>query len=608
MKEYKMEKVKPQLSKDSVIRILLIGIIVMLEYFCLQYSCIPSTSSFVQQGGWILFDFFALLLLNVFLCIILNNWKIVLGVSTVCTAIYSVVNHYIVIYHESPLVYSELANFKTALNVTSGYNFEFDAVVLRILMIFAFQLFLLCAFFKTKHRKSMKHWIIRMAFFLCGCIIVVMLLFGNNPIKERYTTFWTWQEPVQKYGYIAYIIENIDCSINQIKKPEGDFEEYLDAVANQKSDQATLLTGEKPNVIFILNETYFDLGTYTDIDTNIDPFEAFYSIEGATFGHAVVPSVAHGTNNSEYELLTSNSMYLLMNEAPFNYLSMDKTKGNIAQYFNALGYDTFAMHCCPASNYSRNTGYRELGFQNLILGEENFKYKNYNGNRKWLDSDNYKDVIETLERCEDRPAFIYLLTFQNHGGYTQNEPQLDTVEVTSNHSDFDEQIEEFLTSANLSSVAIVELVEYFKDYEEPTIICMLGDHAPSFLKELEPKSGMSVLEQEVAKRSTPYMIWANYDLEDSDLGNLEYVNLTDLSSVVLAKGGFPLTPYQKNILKLRKQVPVRTSNGILMYTDGKLDNFSTESRNYNLINQYFYLEYSNLTGEKYNPSLFELEK
>ncbi len=607
MKNRKIKNAMSCFSKENFIKIVLIGTIVMLEYFCLQFSCIPSTSRFIQQGSWLLFDFFVLLLANVFLCIILNNWKLVLGMSTVCTVVYSIINHYVVIYHESPIVYSELANFKTALNVASGYDFAVDAVVLRIMVVFAFQMFLLYFFFKQKQQKSIKRWLARVVFFSFGCIMVAVLLFGNNPIKERYTTFWTWEEPVQKYGYVAYAIENIDCSMNQIKIPEGYSQEYLNAIAIKKSDQATLSKASKPNVIFILNETFFDLNVYTEVKTNVDPFKEFYCIEDATFGYAVVPTVAHGTNNSEYELLTSNSMYLLHNEAPFNYLDMSKTKGNIAQYFNSLGYNTYAMHCCPASNYSRNTGYSELGFQNLILGEENFNHVNYNGNRKWLDADNYKDVIDTLSQNKEKPAFIYLLTYQNHGGYTQNEKHHDSVDIQTTHGNLNEEMEEYLSSVSLSSKAIAELVEYFRDIEEPTIICMVGDHAPSFLKDLEPKPEMTLLEQEIAKRTVPYMIWANYDLKSTDVGDIDYVNLTDLSSVVLAKGGFPLTAYQKSILNLRNYVPVRTGNGVLMCSNGTIDNYAESSQYYELINQYLYLEYSNLTGKEYDSSLFELQ-
>lgn len=588
-----------KLLECKIAKIVIIAIIIFVEYFLLQYSCIPSVSRFFRQRIWILFNVLVLLMLNIFLCCIIRSWKVTVTVSVVVSFLFSLVNHFVVQYHESPILYSEFANLKTALNVASGYTYGVDAAVVRLLLAFIVSLFLLFLVWKMKEKFTLTKWVTHLGI-LVGCIAFVsILLYGNHPIKERYTTFWTWVEPVEKYGYIAYFMENIDCTIHRFKTPEGYSDGKIKDIVGDSTSDIVKEERQYPNVIFILNETFFDLNVYTDIETSEDPFKSFYGIEDAVYGYAVVPTVAHGTNNSEYELLTSNSMYLLFNEAPFNYLDMSTTKGNVPQYFNSLGYQTWAMHCCPASNYSRNTGYKELGFQQLILGEENFENQSYNGNRRWLDADNYKDMIRVLEENSDKPSFVYLLTYQNHGGYEQNESYFDTIQVDSEHGEYTEHIEEFLSSVSISSQAIKELTDYFKNVDQPTIICMVGDHAPSFTKDLEQKAGMTTQEQEIAKRSVPYMIWANYKLDTAKVDFYEYVNLTDLSAVVLAMADFPLTVYQKEILELREEIPVRTANGILMSKEGIIEEFSENSMYYEMVNEYYFLEFCNLTGKNY---------
>ena len=135
---------------------------------------------------------------------------------------------------------------------------------------------------------------------------------------------------------------------------------------------------------------------------------------------------------------------------------------------------------------------------------------------------------------------------------------------------------------------------------------MVGDHAPSFLKDIQPKDGLTELQQEISKRSVPYMIWANFELNESTIEYYDYVNLTDLSSVVLKICNLPNTVYQKEILSLREKVPVKTANGLLMLGDGNIEELTVDSEYYDLINDYYCLEYSNITGENYSSEVYEL--
>jgi len=66
-----------------------------------------------------------------------------------------------------------------------------------------------------------------------------------------------------------------------------------------------------PDIFLILNETFYDILLVSEIQTDKEYMGNFYDKNNAIYGHAVVPNFGRGTNKSEYELLTSNSNYLL---------------------------------------------------------------------------------------------------------------------------------------------------------------------------------------------------------------------------------------------------------------------------------------------------------
>ena len=79
---------------------------------------------------------------------------------------------------------------------------------------------------------------------------------------------------------------------------------------------------------------------------------------------------------------------------------------------------------------------------------------------------------------------------------------------------------EYLSSTKESDNAFKYLIDYFKKQDEPTIICMFGDHQPSieteFYEELLGKKQDEWEISDIQKRyATPFVLWANYDIETS---------------------------------------------------------------------------------------------
>ena len=437
-----------------------------------------------------------------------------------------------------------------------------------------------------------------------GMTLAMLLLcsaagfFGFKKIDPKSHAWAPWTEGLQVSGFIYESIYDLQKRQNPIVEPEG---YNVESIRNLESDP--IQSADYPDIILLLNETFCDLSSSVNFEADADPMAAFKEIDGAAYGQAVIANIGGGTNDSEFELLTSNSRYLLNSSAPFTFLSKEQLKNSIVRYLEeGFGYETSGMHCGTPGNYSRNIAYPYLGFDNIYLGEEAFKYKNSYGNRPWLDADNYHDLTDHYEEGGEGPRFMYLLTFQNHGGYEQNEASYDTVHVKTDFGNLTDDVNEYLTSMQSSAAAFRDLTDYFKDSKRKVIICMVGDHAPAFIADLPNDTESPVDDESINKCTVPYVIWSNYGAEVTSY--TDYATMTDLVPMTLKAAGLPLSAYYKSVLDLHEMLPIRTKTG--KYYDRDFNSGVFEgSTDKSLLSTYLYMEYNSLhAGDDYADKLY----
>ncbi len=543
-----------------------------------------------------------LLWLNLAALTLLRKWYLSVTLTTILVTIWSALNYYIIKYHGSPLLFTEFASFKTAMKVIDGYNFTWEAETTEIILlgIICFVIIIVFRLLSSKNSFGNSDSIAISSIVALGTItgLLWLCLFKWEVPKPRNTISWSWKTSVVEYGYLPLIVEDIDHSKNYLHKPEQYDLNDIVMLANSGVGQAP---SEYPDIILIINESFYDLSEYMVLDTDVDYLKSFYGIEGAVYGIAAIPNVGGGTNNTEYEVLTGNSMALLARNAPFNYVNMNNDDGNAARYLRSLGYSTAALHCEPGSNYSRNKGYPAMGFENVIMGNENFLCRRY-GNRQNLDEDNYTDMIRIGESLGQNPRFLYLLTFQNHGGWEANDESFDTVHVKKDFDDLTDDLNEYLTSIQMAADAFRGLIEYYTDSTRPTIICMLGDHAPSFITSLPPKSEFSEDEIKIYERSVPYVIWANFQMELPE--ETAFTSAVDIMPMIYKGAGLPMSTYQDYILQLHEKLPLRTSDDRFLDSSGTAGRIEGSKYEKDMM-VYYELEYNALHhGEDYQRNLF----
>jgi len=202
-----------------------------------------------------------------------------------------------------------------------------------------------------------------------------------------------------------------------------------------------------------------------------------------------------------------------------------------------------------------------------------------------------------------------MLTYQNHGGYNQNDSSLDTVHSLTDYGDLTDQVNEYLTSVSMSADAFVELTEYFKTIDRPVIVCMLGDHVPAIIPGMEPKTSLSTDEALLFKQAVPYVMWTNYNIKYD--GETSWASVIDIMPMIKKMAGVPLSIYDQMILKRHESVPVFMASGLCRNVDGEffVYNSQDERNETRLISQYLFAEYNLLSaGRDFREELFEVDQ
>ena len=591
----------------KIINIIMILFFLYIQQFQLSYSAsVGLMSNVTMKVHWVLLNMMIVAVPFIFGVLITKYVKWAILINTIIITVLSLINYHVLLFHGSPFLAGDIFSIETAWNVASEYAFVLDSIVIRLIAICFVEIIIWCFLYcklknKLKDEKCCKR---KWGFLLLSlnmCSVFVLFLSPFAIIDNGLIT-WSWSSAMNEYGYCVCFCNSIYTVKNFSTKPTDYNVNTIHCENADSLDKSAL--SENPDIILILNESLTDLDMYLDIKESRELYSKINVRQDIIQGYTVSSLIGGGTNNSEYELLTSNSMQVLNVSAPFTSLDMSKS-ASVVNYLNDLNYTTVGMHCGNASNYNRNNAYREMGFDEIELGREDFDLYNQNGDRPWLDSDNYKEMIEIYEACNENPRFMYLLTYQNHGGYEQNDDSEDTILVSKDYGDYTDDINEYLSSVNQSIDAFVELINYFENSDRDVVIMMLGDHGPSFISNLISDKALSSEQQEIAKRTIPYYVWSNIEIQTEIFP--EYASMVDLVPLMLKSADMPLTGYYKTIIELNEKVPVRTVYGSYMDNNGNIGQITPDYEHYNLIQNYYYLEYNNLLhSDDYNDTWFNL--
>lgn len=511
------------------------------------------------------------------------------------------VNRYLLRFRGRALFPADLLTLRTAVNVAGSYDYRFDAIQWATFGVVAL-VFLAAAILPIdRERRPFTRRTLALALPAAALSAGFLYLFIFTGLTRDYglaTDLWT----TRGNGFVLNF--SLCMKDFRVSRPEGYSSAAVGALAN--SVTVPEAEGEQPvNVIVVMNESFSDLTVLPGVETNQDAIPFLRSLtENTVSGYAYASVFGGTTANSEYEFLTGNTTaFLPAGAVPYQMYVGGKSTSMVGQ-MNALGYRSVAMHPFYSSGWNRPAVYGNFGFDRaLFFGD----FQNPAWVRDYVsDRSNYENLVRVYEEKEPgERLFIFNVTMQNHSAYNTDWINLerDTWAVGKYENRF-ATVDQYLSLMRESDRALEYLINYFARVDEPTVVCIFGDHQPqvatNFYTEVLGTAPDTALAEK--KQMVPFMIWANYDIEERSGVEL---SLNYLSTLLMETANLPQTGYQSYLGALWEEFPVVNTVGILD-KDGtwyrSIDALPPERQE--VLEEYQHLIYSNLFDTGHRPEGF----
>lgn len=505
----------------------------------------------------------------------------------------AVANYYTLLFRGSIMMPTDLLAATTAFHVLGNYQITFPMCVCLVFLSLCFAALMACTLMRVRYFRRGAHK--KRLFAGLGCLAgagALVFALGQPALYAALSctaNAWDPRGTMQQNGFCANFLSMAASSL--LVKPEGYSDNALREAAVQQSDSAEVQ--QAPNVVLIMDESWADLTENGVLSANEPLAPFFHALQqqpGVITGHTVVPVFGSGTPASEFEALTGTSYLFNLATSPYAVYSYPGMP-SLASQFGQMGYDTTAIHPLFASNWARETGYPRLGFDTFLHIGNMPAVPPQQFTRGYVNDSHVFSLIEDTLAQGSAPQFVFCVTMQNHGGYQTGYDDGTGFSITSPAGSF-AMAREYLQLAQKTDAALEEFLGALEQLDEPTIVLMYGDHLPS----VEDEFLSAVLNETdpFARRTTPFVLWANYDADFSALENGMTLSANYLGPMLLQAAGLPMTGMQKFLWQLHSEYPV-VSNVGLMAADGS---FLSPDEGLALpeVQQYAMLEYNYLKG------------
>lgn len=562
---------------NRVINILYILFAPCYIFFNMEIAVFNETYSFRGQHlSLLLFNFLLIGILELIFIVITNRVRLGTDIWAFICVMFNIVNHFVYEFRGTPAMASDIATVGTALEVADGYKIQFNFyTTVALVMLFDFIMLgrvIKCepVFKKVSHR-------------LCGIAVMAIVsvtgfsqLVMTDMVSNRglYLSLFNPMRSYQQYGSIACFTRSIKLSVPE--KPNGYSLKKVEEITSKYTSDTVDPNKKRPNVIAVINEAFSD------------------------------PQILG-------EFLTGNSMAFLPKGTVAFQLYLRHAMPSLVTELKSEGYTgNSATHLQKARNYNRDKAYPLLGFDKFYdytnMGVPFVKMRNNATDQ--CTYDNITHDYEQQRKSTDAPYFGYTMTIQNHSSYDVPFDNFDDKRIVVENADAPD-LGYYLSLIKYSDEMFENLINYYKNTDEPTVILLTGDHQPRIHDEsmdsITNGEWRNWNDEEMMRRyEVPFLIWANYDI---DKKTVEKTSMNYLQTILMETIDGELTGFQKFQQDLQKEIPVLTSNGY-WGADGKF--YSVDDKNspyYDLIQEYAMLQYNDMTDYKNRvEDFFELKQ
>lgn len=496
---------------------------------------------------------------------VIGKLSIALEAETIFFAIVGLTNFAVLEFRSTPIVPWDFFSIHTGVSVLGSYDLTLGRRQILVMLAFVVLYFLqLPAKWKISRKKA------AVRFGGAAAAIVCFLGLGKMLQTDDWVGRWhlypflfTPTVMAERNGFFVTYVMNHQYL--HVEKPSGYSTEEAEALLD--AAQPDTGTGKEPdtlpNIIVIMDEAFSDLGVLGDLETNVDEMPFLHSLqqgaENTITGNLNVSVKGGNTANTEFEFLTGNTMaFLPAGSIPYQQYVKDEINA-LPAYLDTLGYTSTAIHPYRAAGWNRDTVYPLLGFDRMLF-QNDFIAPIYV--REYIsDKSSFDKICEVYEEGREKgPQFIFNVTMQNHGSYGEsydNFPE-DVYALNADSA----YLNRYLSLMKITDADLAALISYFEAQADPTILVFFGDHQPNdtVASQVEPsvirsrvQTDGSVTEEEALRYLVPYLIWANFDIEEA---TGQDISANYLAGEVLQAAGVPLSDYLCFLTEERKSYPV----------------------------------------------------
>ncbi len=506
------------------------------------------TFEWVVGKSWLFtINVLLVLLIGSIFLLILKRLQFALLLQNILMLSLSLVNYFKLSFRGEPFLPWDLTISREALKIIGQLSFN-ESISLIIFLLYT--VFIATILYKSKPLKIDRDFRFSLLVILIfvSCLIVPGYLFNQkNQVRLGvHDMVFNEKNNYLTNGLLNAFLLQVRYSIPQ--KPENYSKELAkDYLKDQSNKYET--TSQKPNIIMVMDESFWDPTRLPNVVFSKDPLANFHQLQKTSIhGNLLTEQFGGNTANTEFEVLTGNSMqFLPFSSSPYlQYIK--KPINSLPNLLKSQGYDTYAIHPYEGWYWNREKIYPLLGFDKFA-SVSSFSGKDMKG---WYVSDRAAtDYIVDMynNREQEKPFYSFLVTMQNHPSYTPN--RYDAVEISATSSSLSLKqiaaLETYTEGVKDADLALKKLVDYFSKINTPTYIVFWGDHLPilgndySVYKETGYISGINLSDKDLTRlHSVPFLIWSNNSNTETNLGT---INDTFLAPILLKKAGIESTNY-----------------------------------------------------------------
>ncbi|MBQ8806341.1 MAG: LTA synthase family protein [Bacteroidaceae bacterium] len=605
------EKIAKWLSRAAIILMPLLTIC-MAEVTNTHYPDFPLL-------WWLTYSFYIYLYILGYACT--GKFKYAVYILNPIIWILSTANYYVSAFRGTTFVPLDILYADTAATVTKSYNFAPNHELLCSAILLVLTLVLAA---KILPRKLPK-WKMITKRVITGILTVCLLgsYFVSNTFANQgfHPDFYEQGYSASRFGVTMNFWMNLKYL--SVEKPDGyDAETIEDKMMAVIGELKSAATNKQPHVICIMNEALSDLSIHGDFSTNVDYMPFIRSLtENTVRGNLYIPVYGNGTCNSELEFLTGfSTVFAPAGSKPYS-MHINSELPSLVHTFENSGYNSVAFHPYYKDNWNRTNVYDYMGFNTYygmedVISNESLKLmesyaplsqiqaslqKTYPGKsyltRQYLNDEFDYDMIIKWYEESTQPLFLFNVTMQNHGGFEpigNFDPQVWVTNEDGSPAEGTAFTNQYLSLVYESDKQLQRLIEYFESQDEPVVVVVFGDHQPmtgdNFILDTIGANSYSELsiQQNQNRYVTPFLIWANYDIEERQI---DMLSSNYLGSYLMDAIGMEMPAFNQYLLKLSEILPVISTQGYID-KDGKYFIYEQQSPYSQLITDYQHICYN----------------